>query len=267
MDATNLTKLGFTLIQYLIVQGKSWIKFKSSDVLYCDSNKKEISDNQFKTVINQYNDWEHVFVSSHMPISFRKYKWHFLKQRYCLYKILKNIQSVKTIAYSGMASTPLSVFDGYILGDSHIYKFYDMNNLNSELYSISYHKNQDSSGCSFNIPENAEEVCLVIDTSSPVSMSSIKPFPPNSYGKILPKKLTSKNLQDVYNFVFDFMEACNRVGVKKVHLYANCKQPVAFIVGTAIQPKHPETIAYEWYLGEYRWALSLPKAKLMRDDK
>ena len=263
----GIGKLGFTIIEALYARIKSLLKFKSSDVLYLNSNKKTISDNEFKTVINQYNDWEHVFALSDKPVNFRKYKRHFLKQRFSLYKILKNIGNIKKIAYSGMVSTPLSVFDGYILGDSHSYVFYDMNNLTSKLYPISYHKNQHLGTYSFNIPNGTDEVCLVIDTSSPVSKDAIKVLPSYFYGKQLPKKLTSKDLQDVFDYVSDFMDACNQAGVKKVHLYLNCKQPIAFIVGTAIQSRHPETIAYEWFLGKYQWALSLQRAKLMRDAK
>lgn len=280
MDAASwiaLAGLGLNVLQWIVASIRSLHKIKTRNILYINANKKTITESQLKSVISQYDDFSQVFAISNKPTNFRKYKLHFLKQRYSLFRILRNMQKIETISYSGMVSTPLSVFDGYILGDTHAYDFYDMNSQNNNLYKISYQKNRQKGKYPFSIPEGTKEVCLVIDTSYRVSKEAIKDCPSSFYGERLSKEQTTgktesgelsvEDLQDIYNYVSDFMEACSLAKVGRVHLYLSCKQPIAFIVGTAIQPGSPKTIVYEWFEGRYQWALCLQEAKLMEEYK
>ena len=57
------------------------------------------------------------------------------------------------------------------------------------------------------------------------------------------------------------MDLCKDNGVERINLYIAAKQPIGFVIGTAIQSYHPTTYVYEFLEGNYLMPLIIQKGK------
>lgn len=239
------------------------LKWRNKEVVYIHSNKKLLDfDVLRQEKINMHDSKiiNHQYISKN-PQKFSKY--HFWKQRMHIYQINHNKTSNAIIAYSGFVSTPLAIYDGYMLRDTKLYKFVDINKENFHSYSCEFNNKIIKESYLHPRLNNSSEVSLIIASSKDINTSKLPNIPKIIFND-KQEKVDSKYLVKVYNYVYNFLEFCNKNNVTKVHLFVAAKQPVSFVIGLAIQPYHPAVIAYEYVNGEYVWGLNIKNRKVIK---
>lgn len=182
--------------------------------------------------------------------------------KFDLYQIQRNLNDSPKITYAGYASVPFAIYDGYCLGDNHSYQFFDTTKNKNETYKIEFSKKRKSTN-KFEIMK-VQEVDLLISSSYKVDNKFANTMNFFEFDTRINDKVSAEYLSDVFYFVSDFLDACRTAGVKKVNLYCSSRQPVSFVIGTAIQSHHPQVIVYEFENNEYGWGLNIQKARLER---
>ena len=244
----------------------AWVKslfWKSNNILYINENKK-VTDLWQIQRHQSLAGYHTVRVRHNTKLGFKNAQLHFLHMKKALCEILRNLTENPNLIYTGFVSTPFAAFDGYCLGDNEKIIFYDNNKATNESYKISLDKAKRPEKKIFEITEGAEEVCLVLCCSFDINPNCCKPnIPQYVFAKKSGEEVSSEYLKEVFYFVNDFLDECRDKRVQIVHLYLSARQPISFVVGTAIQSHHPLVRAYEFESGKYTWAVDIQSGKLI----
>ena len=82
------------------------------------------------------------------------------------------------------------------------------------------------------------------------------------FNRLSGPKVTKSYLQEIYSYAKSLFDLCTNCGVERINLYICAKQPISFIIGTAIQSYHPKIYAYEFNNGKYDHCLNIQLGKL-----
>ena len=245
-------------VLYKILSYFKTLLWKNNKIIYINSNKKiQCKDNiDSLTKTNDYQ-WVICQFSYKGKFNFNNYKIHFFKMRKHLYDISRNSKNFNELTYSGFVSPMFAVFDGYILGDNKKYCFIDCGSDDSHPYKINYSKNNKKTKVSNKPSTDIVNVIFAcsFDINNIDDQNDKYIFSAKSGDKV-----SKKYLQDVFNFAKNVFDICRNV--KRINLFVAAKQPVSFIIGTAIQSYHPLIYAYELINGEYKFSLCIQTGKL-----
>lgn len=243
---------------YKVISCIKTLRWNNPDIIYVDSNKKRQNKRFIDAVASTFGcKW--VLCESNTKLGYKHYKCHLLKMKHSLYDILRNTSNSNKLIYSGFASPMFAAFDGYCLGDTRKYTFVDLNSCNSKPYKIEYNKKY----IKRNLTEkpNSKIVNVIYSCTADIDASSI-----SGYKYIFSEKsgdnVKAKYLQIIYSFTKDVLDLCKNNGVERINMYIAAKQPISFIIGTAIQSYHPNVYIYEFIEGKYTTPLNIQKVRI-----
>lgn len=234
--------------------------WKKKSIIYLNSNKKTCN---FDEICNSKcvntNDTKVINIGKLLPVHFKQYKSHFKKMQYHLYQIKRNLKSNNHFIYGGFVSPMFAVFDGMQIGNNVKADFICYDNKSNSYYSIDYHRKSSNSPHGLDLSEfSGEEINIVISSTYKIDPSkydsSIKTF---EFDEKLEDRVTNKYLQRVYEFVESVLVGTQTTGIRRINLYIAAKQPISFVVGTAIEERHPEIVVYEYDNNKYAYSLNL----------
>lgn len=250
-------ELKINFIQKIIayILSKFW---KNKNFVYVNANKKNLNVESIKSRITP-SDSKILNCQTNKTSSIYSSKKHFAKSKLYLYQIQKNIRDNCSFYYCGFPSQMFSIYDGYVLGNTHYPKFLELGT-NEKFYSIDF---------KLKIKENKiedildyKEINLVIESSYIIDSTKLNNCPTYYFKEKAPDKITSEYLNKVYNFVKSFLDKSNNYNIKKINLYITSKPSVSYVVGTAIQSYHPNIKIYEFINNEFAYYLNLNKGKI-----
>jgi|AntRauTorckE6833_2_1112554.scaffolds.fasta_scaffold01677_8 hypothetical protein len=251
-------KISFIIKLINIIKAIFW---KNSDVIYVNSNKKIFDQNGIDEIHSIKKSKFIINESKVSKLGLKFNKVHLKKMKIDLYHISRNLQYKPRIGYAGYASTPFAIYDGYYLGDNHDYVLFDTKKESSGFYKIDFSRKRISKN-TITIPNDVDEICLLVSSSYIINKETVKSCYTYEYNNIIIDKITLEYLNKTFYFISDFLDECRNKDIKIIHLYSSSRQPVSFIIGTAIQAHHPEVMAYEFENGNYNWALDVQKGIL-----
>lgn len=221
--------------------------WRDKNIIYVNSNKKSQSKDIIDNLISTRGcKW--IMCESITKLGYRFYKLHLLKMKKNLYDISRNLSESKILSYSGFASPMFAAYDGYCLGDNRSYRFIDIDSSCTNGYVIEYEKKL-LEVSEFDKVRN-DIVNVIFSCSIDIRLESIK-----GQKYIFDEKSGCKvdllYLQKVYSYTKCLLDYLGKSGVKRINMYIAAKQPISFIIGTAIQPGHPKVYIYEYFEGTY----------------
>lgn len=237
---------------------------KKDKIIYINSNKKSINRNDLDTVFStrkvKYVDCQKIYASK----SFFKYKLHFWKMRLCLYNLNSNFKDYELFLYGGFASPMFAVFDGYVISNTIKTNLIGYDNKHG-IYAITDYLVKEKN-VYLEIPDNINELNILISSSLKINpdMCCNNTCCTIQYTKIINDVITKKDLAEIYNYVKRALDLATQKNVKRINMYISAKQPVTFIVGTAIQTYHPSIYVYELIGNKYSIELYLQGNKLKK---
>ena len=245
----------------LIMKTWAFIKsifWKNKHFVYINANKKNLNIETIKPLIQPSNS-KILNCQTNKTVSIKSSKRHFLKNKIYLYQIQKNIRDNCSFYYCGFPSQMFSIYDGYILGNTHYPKFLELG-ANGKFYFVDFK----FKGKDIKVEEltNTEEINLVIESSYVIDKNKLKNCPTYFFDEKVPMKITNEYLNKVYNFTKSFLDKCNNYNIKKVNLYITSKPSVSYIVGTAIQAYHPNIKIYEFINNKFAYYLNLNEGRI-----
>lgn len=259
---------GLSLIAKIFATIRS-LRWKKKNIIYLNSNKKICNFDEIceSRCVNS-NDAKVINIGKKLPTHFKCYKSHFKRMQYHLYQIKRNLSSNKYFAYGGFVSPMFAVFDGMQIGNVTQVELVCYDNDTNSYYSLDYRKKSNNSPSGIALDETCgEEINIVISSTYKIDPSkydsSLKTF---EFEERLNKKVTNSYLQKVYGFVESVLVVTQTRNIKKIHLYIAAKQPICFVVGTAIEERHPEIEVYEYDNNEYSYSLNLKTFKIRRTN-
>lgn len=230
--------------------------WKKENVIYINSNKKiQRKDNIDEVVKTRKYKW--IVCESNTKLGYKFYKIHLLKMKRSLYDILRNSSDSNDLVYSGFVSPMFSVYDGYCIGDARKITFVDLDSNSSKPYKILYEKNYVKNNLGDIL--NKDSVNIFYECTCEIRNDITADY---SFSKQSGNKVTKQYLQEVYSFTRNVLDTCLKNGVKRINIYIAAKQPIGFIIGTAIQSSHPTIYAYEFLEGNYVTPLIIQKGKI-----
>lgn len=236
---------------------------------YINSNSgKKVAGDSLESLLKKRKiDFKNLSLQTTNRTSTRLSAWlHFQKMKYYLWGIKKHIENNKSyIIYGGFPMVPFAIYDGFVLNDTYSYKILDF--CDGEYKLINFFPKR-----SFKIEQEpvtiySREINLVIDTSYEITdekilNSNLQTF---RYGNNLrTSNINSEILIDIYAYVKNVLDNCQKLNVSIVHLYVASRVPIAFVVGVAIQHRHPPMRIYNFENNEYRYFIDLSKNKIRK---
>src|SRR5690554_2314376 len=260
MERENMDKISVMLkiIGYLFS-----LFWKKKDLLYINSTKKIFDTTGIDKLIPTKGVKFLVVENKTHKIGFKFVKNHFRKMKISLYQIQRNISETSKISYAGYASVPFAVFDGHCLGDNRDYQLFDTTKNKNKMYKIEFSKKRIQNNTFEKI--NSAEVDLFVSSSFQVDNNHRKTDSHFNFNYLINDKIDPNYLSKVFYFISDFLYHCRLSGVKKVHIHSASRQPVSFIIGTAVQSHHPEVIVYEFENNKYAWGISIQNSKIIKE--
>lgn len=245
----------------LIMKILAYIKslfWKNKNFVFINANKKNLNIESIKSLITP-SDSKILNCQTNKTASIKSAKIHFSKNKAYLYQIQKNIRDNCSFYYCGFPSQMFSIYDGYILGNTHYPKFLELG-ANEKFYSIDFKsKVQDVQTEEM---FDSEEINLIIETSYIIDEKKLKKCPTHSFKEKAPNKITNEYLNKVYNFTKSILDKCNSYNIKTVNLYITSKPSISYVVGTAIQAYHPNIKIYEFINNKFAYYLNLNEGKI-----
>ncbi len=256
----------FCIGVYMLIYRLVFRKY-SHRLLYINTNKKTVNmwDVERLLMSNDPKPYkEHIYndatVNTYRPN----------KQLSIMKKTLNRIHRSKAdsleIWYAGFVSVPFAVYDGYSISNTASVVFVEHSKITDEMYVVRppvRHTTFVFSGERV-IADGQEEVNLIIASSYNINVDDvIKKRGPLYYTMIdldfekNNRTLCINYLQDIGKQFTAFLDDCRDHGVKSVHVFAACRQSVAFTLGQSIQVHHPEVYVYEYVNGQYTWGLKI----------
>ncbi|MGI6644459.1 MAG: SAVED domain-containing protein [Bacilli bacterium] len=244
---------------FAYIMSLSW---KGKDLIYIHSTKKTFSIDE----IDSRMKIKKAHIINHQPkrvkFGLKGYKMHFKKMQINLYNILRNYDDIGFIAYAGFVNVPFAIYDGYCLGDTKNYVLFDTMKNTSGVYKINFNRKRSNINAFDLLLDDVKEVELYISSSYEIKYQKSHAKAQFEIKSIIDDKISKNYLNDLFYKVADFLDYCRSNKVKKIHMYCASRQPVSFIIGTAIQSHHPEVIVYDFENSEYTWGLSVQKGKI-----
>lgn len=234
--------------------------WKKKSVIYLNSNKKSCNFDEIceSRCVNS-NDAKVINIGKKLPIHYKQYKSHFRKMQYHLYQIKRNLNTHKYFAYGGFVSPMFAVFDGMQIGNNVKTEFICYDNNSNSYYSIDYHRKSSNSPLGLDLSDfEGKEINIVISSTYKIDSSkydlSIKTF---EFDERLTERVTDAYLQKIYEFIESILVGTQSTNIKRINLFIAAKQPICFVVGTAIEERHPEIEVYEYDNNRYSYSLNL----------
>lgn len=247
---------------YKIISELKTLFWKNSKIIYINSNKKNQNVNKIDELIPT-KDRKWVICQSNTKFGYKFYKHHLFKMKKRLFDITRNLSETDQLVYSGFVSPMFAAYDGYVLGDNRNYIFIDTDSNSTDAYKIEY-KKRFLKNYEFN-EEQYEEINVFFSCSTDINMSEFKGK--NFYfNKKSKNKVDTKYLQEVYSYTKSLLDYSNKNNVKRVNMYIAAKQPVSFIIGTAIRSGHPKVFIYEYSNGKYTLPLLIQDGKILKNE-
>ena len=247
----------------IAVKAFAWIKsllWKNKNIIYLNSNKKQCNFDEIcsSRCINP-NGAKVISISKAFPTRYKLYKTHFRKMQYNLYQIKRNLSSNNNFVYGGFVSPMFAVFDGMQIGNNVKVTFVCYDNNNNSYYPIDYHRKSSNSPAGVDFGGfKGHEINIVISSTYKIDSSkydsSLKTF---EYAKRLEGRVTDEYLQDVYQFVESILVGAQKADIRKINMYISAKQPICYVIGSAIEERHPEIEVYEYDGNRYSFSLNL----------
>lgn len=236
--------------------------WKNHEIVYINDNKK-LSDES--DLINSFQIAHHKIVHIYSDVLSHPHpKMHLFLMKINLKLIIKNLKKQPNLYYYGFASTPLAIYDGYRITDKHPVNLCDSRKDKEKVYSVSVSRKRTNKEKYFIRKDNA--INLLVESSRKIHNDLIpNTFPVYRLGiDLIDDRITSNYLNTLYFKMIDFLDSASDAGVKEIHLFAASRQIVSFVLGTAIQSRHPRIIVYEFDGTKYTWYLDLKKGKVYR---
>lgn len=198
------------------------------------------------------------------------------RQLSAMKKILNRIHRSKAdsleIWYAGFVSVPLAVYDGYSISDTSSVMFVEHSKITDEMYVVqplTRHTQYIFSG-ERQIEDGHQEVNLIIASSYKINYEDVSKKRGQPIYAIIDSEFEKNNktlsldyLLEIRNQFTVFLNECRDRGVKSVHVFASCRQSVAFTLGQSIQVHHPEVYVYEYVNGQYTWCLKIKEGTII----
>ena len=234
--------------------------WRNSKIIYINSNKKIQSIESIDSITGT-KGYHQINCQSHLKCDFklRYYKLHLFRMKRHLYDISRNFDEANYLTYSGFVSTMFAAYDGYCLGDNKKYRFIDCNSGNSVPYKIDYSKKLIETPDLEKPRTTSVNVLFCCGHEINNVENNISTY---RFNRPRVNKITQSYLHDVFAFSKAVFDLCKDSGVERINLYIAAKQPISFIIGTAIQTYHPKVFAYELVGNKYKYVLCIQTGKL-----
>ena len=259
-----------TLINLILKIGAfiaKWLSGFNKDIIYINCNKKYVDRRDVEKLIGLEGK-KYIYINTPNELSSKRKKRHFNLMRFYLIRIQKSEKYNKQIYYSGFSSVPFTVYDGYCFNDNTNITFLENNKDTQEKYLIN--RSFFESECmSFNIDSigSMNDVNVVINSSFNVNSELLpKRDTINVDLKMSEEKITNEYLQRVYSTCYKLFNDLQAKDVKNIHLYVAARQSVSFVIGTAIDKRHPNVICYEFEKNKYTWSVDIINGKVKENE-
>lgn len=259
-----------TLINLILKIGAffaKWLGGFDKDIIYINCNKKYVDKRDVEKLIGLEGK-KYVYIKTSCELSSKRKKRHFNLMKFYLILIQKSKKYNKQIYYSGFSSVPFTVYDGYCFNDNTNITFLENNKDTQEKYLIN--RSFFESECmSFNIDSigSINDVNVVINSSFNVNSELLpKRDTINVDLKMSEEKITNEYLQRVYSTCCKLFNDLQEKDVKNIHLYVAARQSVSFVIGTAIDKRHPNVICYEFEKNKYTWSVDIINGKVKENE-
>ena len=233
------------------------ILWRNENIIYVNSNKKTFAWDYIDSV-TKTKGYKWLTCESNTKLGYKLYNLHLIKMKKDLYVILKKSREGNDLVYAGFVSPMFAVYDGYCIGDARNITFVDLNSSSSAPYKIDYKKHFIKNEIN---KISKESVNVVFECSNSINGINAD----YKYSKRSGDAVSLEYLQDVYSFTKSVLDSCLNCGVKSINFYLATKQPVSFVIGTAIQSYHPSVYVYELVEGKYVKPLIIQSGKLGDD--
>lgn len=234
--------------------------WNNPNIIYINSNKKK----QNKMIIDELvptRGYKWVVCESNTKLGYRFYNIHLLKMKKNLYDISRNLSDSNSLIYSGFVSPMFAAYDGFCLGDNRDYTFVDIDSNNSNGYKINYKKNIIKVN---EIKEIKDKTINIIYSSSrDINIKGIDKSGTFYFYEKSGNKVKPNYLQKVYSYTKQLLDICSSNGVEQINMYIAAKQPVSFIIGTAIRSGHPKVYIHEYFEGNYVLSLLVQEGRII----
>ena len=265
LNIKDLVLLFFRLVAFVFRK----LFWHSRNIVYINDNKKK-SDLWDIKKGNKLKNYKIVHLYSNARCGASP-KIHLFRMKTQQKIIVANVGEETDLMYYGYVSTPFSAYDGFIIGDNHDVTLFDKMKDKDTMNKVVFKRNRDKETrkTEYHFNEKYQEINLLVESSDIIREELINNSFPIHHLAIerVEDKITSKYLNSVYYAVRDYLDAAANANIKCVHLYCNARQAVSFVVGQAIQPRHPNIKAYEFYAGSYKWSLDFEKGKIFKLGK
>lgn len=257
---------GLSMILKLI----AWIGslfWKKKNIVYLNSNKKACNyDEICESRCIKYYDAKVINIGKNGSVNLKRYKSHLKVMQYHLYQIKRNLSSHQYFAYGGFVSPMFAVFDGFQIGNNVKVELVCYDNVSNAYYSIDYHRKASNSPEGIDLSGfDGREINVVISSTHKVDPtkynSSLKTF---EFEERLRGRVTNSYLQKVYEFVESVLVGTQRSKVKRINMYIAAKQPICYVIGTAIEARHPEVEVYEFVGNDYCYCLNFNTQRIRK---
>ena len=245
---------------YQIFSAVKTIFWRNDKIIYINSNKKIQSKESIDSLTGTKN-YHWINCQSHFKGGFKlkNYKYHLLRMKKHLYDISRNLEVTHHLTYSGFVSPMFAAYDGFCVGDNVNCTFIDCDSGNSTAYKINYFKNlQETPALE---KPGAKSVNVLFCCGHEINIPNTN-LPTYCFSRKFVKRLTQSYLHEVYTYAHAVFDLCKDSDVKRINLYIAAKQPISFVIGTAIQALHPKIFVYEMVGNEYKYAMCIQTGKL-----
>ena len=245
---------------YKIFSAVKTIFWRNDKIIYINSNKKIQSKESIDSLTGTKN-YRWINCQSHFKGGFglKRYKYHLLRMKRHLYDISRNLDETNCLTYSGFVSPMFAAYDGFCLGDNINCSFIDCDSGNSTAYKINYSKNLQETPDLEKPRTTSVNVLFCCGHEINNVEDNISTY---RFSRPRVNKITQSYLHDVFAFSKAVFDLCKNSGVERINLYIAAKQPISFIIGTAIQTYHPKVFAYELVGNKYKYVLCIQTGKL-----
>lgn len=254
---------------YKLVSWVGSLFWKKKNIIYLNSNKKNCNfDDICRSRCVNSNDAKVINIGKELPLHFKFLKSHFKRMQFHLYQIKRNLKHHDYFVYGGFVSPMFAVFDGMQIGNTIKTEFVCYDNNTNSYYSIDYHRKSSNSPSGVDFSGfKGQEINIVVSSTYKIAPtkydSTIRTF---EFDERLNDRVTDEYLQKVYEFVESVLVGTQTTSIKKINLYISAKQPICFVIGTAIEERHPEIEVYEFDGNKYAYSLNLKTYKIRSID-
>lgn len=245
---------------YKIFSAIKTIFWRNAKIIYINSNKK-IQSKESIDLLTGTKNYHWINCQSHFKGGFKlkNYKFHLLRMKRHLYDISRNLDETNCLTYSGFVSPMFAAYDGFCLGDNINYSFIDCDSGNSTAYKINYSKNLKETPALEKPSTKLVNVLFCCGHEINIFNTNLTTY---WFRHKFVNRLTQSYLHEVYTFANAVFELCKDSGVERINLYIAAKQPISFVIGTAIQTCYPNIFVYEMVGNEYKYAMCIQTGKL-----